>query len=225
MVIFPVLLHHYTLTTMARTRASDFEEKRLNLLENAAAAFAEMGMEKTSMARIAERCGVSKALLYHYYPSKDALIFDIVRTHLVELDKALEIIAAQTQNQPPRERLRQMVQAILHCYEHADSKHKVQLSCTGSLQPAQTTILRDIERSIVHRLTAILQEINPHLAHSQKHLMKPVTMTLFGMLNWVYMWFRTDGPITRDDYANLATTILLDGIKEYTGTPSVLVKK
>ena len=57
---------------MARTRASDFEEKQHGLLMSAAAVFAEQGMEKASMAQVASQSNVSKALLYHYYPSKDA---------------------------------------------------------------------------------------------------------------------------------------------------------
>ena len=72
---------------MARTRASDFAEKQQDLLRNAAAVIAEQGMDKASMSQIAERAGVSKALLYHYYPGKDALIFAIIRTHLAEVDE------------------------------------------------------------------------------------------------------------------------------------------
>ena len=67
---------------MARTRASDFEEKQRGLLDKAAEVFAEQGMEKASMSQIATHAQVSKALLYHYYPSKDALIFAIIMTHL-----------------------------------------------------------------------------------------------------------------------------------------------
>jgi len=41
----------------------------------------------------------------------------------------------------------------------------------------------------------------------------PVTMSLFGILNWVYMWFREGGPITREDYARIVTTLMLEGVK------------
>ena len=40
----------------------------------------------------------------------------------------------------------------------------------------------------------------------------PVTMSLFGMLNWVYLWFRDDGPITRNDYAEIVTTLMMSGV-------------
>ncbi|MCU0912880.1 MAG: hypothetical protein MUE98_16690, partial [Rhodobacteraceae bacterium] len=44
------------------------------------------------------------------------------------------------------------------------------------------------------------------------HLVMPATMSLFGMMNWVYMWFREGGAISRDDYARLATRIMLGGL-------------
>ncbi len=42
----------------------------------------------------------------------------------------------------------------------------------------------------------------------------PVTMSLFGMMNWVYMWFKEGGPISREDYARVATTLILEGVKK-----------
>jgi TetR/AcrR family transcriptional regulator len=36
-------------------------------------------------------------------------------------------------------------------------------------------------------------------------------MSLFGMLNWHYMWFREGGTMSREDYADLATTLLIEG--------------
>jgi transcriptional regulator, TetR family len=91
---------------MARTRATDFEEKRRGILDHAAAVFAEQGMEKASMSQIATHSGVSKALLYHYYPSKDALIYAIIVTHLEELDQAIQ--AADAADEAAEKRLRRL---------------------------------------------------------------------------------------------------------------------
>ncbi|MGV1792401.1 TetR family transcriptional regulator [Rhizobium lusitanum] len=195
---------------MARTRAVDFEEKQRGILASAAAVFAEMGMEKASMSMIASHSNVSKALLYHYYPSKDALIFDIVQTHLTELESAIG--AADRTDVTPRERLQLLVKAVLKSYEGADNEHKVQLNGTHALSPAQLSELRTIERRIVKRFSGIIEDLNPDL-NKNKPLLMPVTMSLFGMMNWVYMWFRPNGPITRDEYADIATTLILEGIK------------
>ncbi len=196
---------------MARTRASDFEDKQRSILESAAAVFAEQGMEKASMSLVANSAGVSKSLLYHYYPAKDALIFAIIQSHLEDLDAAVE--AADDPKASPEDRLHALVRVTLENYRDADNEHKVQLNASEALNDDQRDAIRAIERRIVRRFSAILREINPSLDNVERPLLMPVTMSLFGMMNWAYMWFREGGPITRDDYADIATTLVLEGIK------------
>ncbi|MCL4674516.1 MAG: TetR/AcrR family transcriptional regulator [Pararhodobacter sp.] len=192
---------------MARTRAADFEDKQRAILTSAAAVLAEQGMDKASMAQIAVQAGVSKALLYHYYPGKDALIFDIIRTHLVELDDA--VAAADDPMLAPRDRLRVLIGAVLEAYRDADNYHKVQLNGTATLPTAQRNEIHAIERNIVRRFSTVVRLVQPGL---DAPLVMPVTMSLFGMLNWVYMWFKDGGPVSRSDYADLATALFLDGL-------------
>jgi AcrR family transcriptional regulator len=196
---------------MARTRANDFEEKQRGILDTAASVFAEQGMDKASMSQIAQAASVSKALLYHYYPSKDALIFAIIVTHLEGLEIAIE--AADDPSLPPKDRLRKLVGAVLENYRGADNEHKVQLNATAALDDAQKAEILAIERQVVKRFAAVLREINPDLDRKERPLLTPVTMSLFGMMNWMYMWFKDGGRISREDYADVATTLILEGIK------------
>ena len=196
---------------MARTRAADFEEKQRVILDHAAQVFAEQGMEKASMSQIASVAQVSKALLYHYYPSKDALIFAIIMSHLEELDQAIEV--ADDPALPSEKRLRKLVGAVLENYRGADNQHKVQLNATPALPDDQRAEIMAIERRIVRRFSSVLDQVNPALDSRERPLLMPVTMSLFGMMNWVYMWFRDGGRISREDYADVATTLILEGIK------------
>ncbi len=196
---------------MARTRAADFEEKQRVILDHAAQVFADQGMEKASMSQIASVAQVSKALLYHYYPSKDALIFAIIITHLEGLDAAIE--EADDPSLPPRLRLRKLVGTVLENYRGADNQHKVQLNATAALSDDQKAEITALERRIVRRFSTVLDQLNPALNDKDRPLLMPVTMSLFGMMNWVYMWFRDGGRISREDYADVATTLILEGIK------------
>ena len=63
---------------MARTIAKDHDAKRAHILKTAARVFAEEGFARASMNQLARACGISKANIYHYYDSKDALHFDIL---------------------------------------------------------------------------------------------------------------------------------------------------
>ena len=192
---------------MARTRAEDFPTKRRAILAAAAAVMAEQGPERASMARIAQRAEVSKALLYHYFPGRDALVFAIVHDHLADLDAALA--AADDPARRPAERLRALVHAVLAAYRHADDAHKVQLTGTPALPPEDRAAILDVERRIVRRFADILRLAAPDLPADR---LMPTTMSLFGMMNWVYMWFREDGPLSRTDYADLATDLVLGGL-------------
>jgi AcrR family transcriptional regulator len=195
---------------MARTRATDFAEKQQGILQSAAAVLAEQGIDRASMAQIAGHSGVSKALLYHYYPAKDALIFAIIRGHLGELEAALE--AADDPAVPPRTRLHKLVLTVLDAYRDADDAHKVQLNALHVLTEEQRAEIHAIERRIVRRFATVLRELNPDLDRPGRPLLMPVTMSLFGMLNWVYMWFREGGPVSREDYAGIVTTLMLEGV-------------
>jgi AcrR family transcriptional regulator len=50
----------------------DVDERRRQLLERGAELFTSHPYEELSMSRIAREVGISKALLYHYFPSKQA---------------------------------------------------------------------------------------------------------------------------------------------------------
>lgn len=163
------------------------------------------------MSQIAMHAGVSKALLYHYYPSKGALIFAIIIAHLEELDAA--VTQADDASLPPDRRLRRLIGAVLENYRGADDRHKVQLNAASALSEEQKVELTAVERRIVRRFSTLLDEINPGLNNRERPLSMPVTMSLFGMLNWMYMWFKDGGRITREDYGDVVTTLVLEGIK------------
>ncbi|MDT0682200.1 TetR/AcrR family transcriptional regulator [Roseicyclus sp. F158] len=196
---------------MARTRASDFEEKQRILLKEAAHVFASQGMDKASMSQIAKEAGVSKSLLYHYYPSKDALIFAIILDHLERMEATLASLTDH--GEAPKARLRMLIGTTLEVYRGADDEHKVQLNAGQALTDAQQAQIRALERRIVAHFSAVILQINPDLVTPERSLLMPVTMSLFGMMNWVYMWFREGGAITRDEYADVATTLILEGVK------------
>jgi TetR/AcrR family transcriptional regulator len=108
---------------MARPIAADHQDKRTAIRKAAARVFAEQGYDRAAMSDVAAAFGVSKALLYHYYATKDALLFDIVKSHLLELVETAE--AADDAALPPPERLARIMAAILECYRDADAEHKI----------------------------------------------------------------------------------------------------
>jgi TetR/AcrR family transcriptional regulator len=195
---------------MARTRAKDYDDKREAMLHKAAIVFSRDGYDRASMAQLAGELGVSKALLYHYYASKEALLFDIVQNHLAALVEAVE--EADDAALEPAERLEALVAALLEAYRDADAEHRVQVEGMRLLPEEDQEKLKELERRLVAIFAEAVKAINP-AQFEGRPLIKPVTMSLFGMMNWAYMWFRDGGPVTRADYARLATRIFVDGVR------------
>ncbi len=201
---------------MARPRAADHDLKRRAILNRCARLFAERGYARTSMSEIASACGSSKALLYHYYENKERLLFDLLEDHFIKLEEAVN--AADAPGAPPVVRLRGLIAALLAAYEGADALHKVQINELSALPVPRQQELKAYERRLVDLFASALRDINPSLAKGNR-LLKPVTMSLFGMINWSYLWFRPEGPMSRTAYANLVTQIMVDGIAKL-GTDS-----
>src|SRR3954464_15714300 len=97
---------------MAYTRL-DVDERRRRLLALGADLFTRFAYDELSMARIAKEAGISKALLYHYFPSKEAYFVATLE------DKAAELAerTAPDESLPPLEQLSGSLAAYLEWVE------------------------------------------------------------------------------------------------------------
>lgn len=194
---------------MARTIAKDYSEKRAHILKTAARVFAEQGFARASMAQIALECGISKANIYHYYSSKDALLFDILDSYLATLRDRLKSVS--TAGTAP-ERFTALVRETLLAYEGMDHEHQIQTEGLPLLPEEQQEILKGYQRDMVGLFSAVLAEIAPDVFTGDKRKLHATTMSVFGMMNWFYMWNRSANSQAREDYAGLVAKLTLGGV-------------
>ena len=195
---------------MARTIAKDHDQKRDLILKAAAQIFATEGFDRASMAQLARACGISKANIYHYYDSKDALLFDILDSYLSDLRDT--VLATDMAGLEPGARLHKVIRQILRAYQGADHEHQVQLNALGALPEAEQAQMRAYQRDMVRFLSDTIREAAPAVFDGDKAKLRATTMSVFGMLNWYYMWNTGAGPEARDDYARLVTNLVLGGV-------------
>ena len=152
---------------------------------------------------------MSKANLYHYYKDKEGLLFDVIRFHLEELLEVVE--TADDPGAAPEARLRGLIAALLEAYRDADSQHNVQISSMRFLPAQRQAELKGMERDLVRIFSAAVAGVAPHLKGTK--MLTPVTMSLFGMVNWHYLWFKSTGSVSRDEYAEIVTRLISDGAR------------
>jgi AcrR family transcriptional regulator len=114
------------------------DERRRQLLELGADLFARFAYDELSMARIAREAGISKALLYHYFPSKHAYF-------AATLEQAAAELAETTQPDPelpPLEQLAGSLDAYLGWVErHADAYAKL-ITSVGAVPEVRDLVER-----------------------------------------------------------------------------------
>ena len=202
---------------MARPKAQDHAAKRAIILNKAAAVFADQGFDRASVANVAAACEISKANIYHYYASKDDILFDVLDGYLGGLMK--RICGLDLSGFEPKDQFRKCVQEILLAYQGADNEHRLQSTGIAHLAPEQQGILLGHQRALIGHLASIVCPILPKEIQTDKARLRAVTMSIFGMLNWFYMWNQNADEIARRNYANLVCDLCLNGFSGLSNVP------
>jgi AcrR family transcriptional regulator len=193
---------------MARTRTAGFDAQRAAIRDAAARLFAENGYPSTSIADLARACGMSKALIYHYYRDKEDLLADIATSYVDRLASIVDDVAEQ--QLPPAAHLRRLVDAFMAEYEHSAERHRVLVQDVKYLERGHRARVVARQRKVVDGFAAVIVELAPDVA--ARGLRKPLAMILFGMMNWTFTWLKDGGPLTYADMASLVTDLFVGGI-------------
>jgi AcrR family transcriptional regulator len=180
---------------MPRGRSATYDDQRELILAQAAQLFARRGYPATSMNQVAEACNLSKATLYHYYKDKSSLLISIAETHVSKL--AALVAEEEASTQTDEERLRRFIYRIVEEYAGAQDAHRVLTDDVRFLEEA------DRERVLVSALRP---------GAPSDDLAKPLTMLLFGMINWMFTWMKPGGTLDHAAIAPIVADLFLGGI-------------
>jgi AcrR family transcriptional regulator len=193
---------------MARGRASGYDDQRQAILEQAAQLFARQGYSATSMNQVAAACGLSKASLYHYFRDKYSILLSIADEHVSRLQSLVR--GNPTPPLTPRGHLEQLIHRIVAEYANAQHAHRVLTEDVKFLLPEDQTRVLDKERELVTGFARAVAAVRPELADAG--LAKPLTMLLFGMINWMFTWMKPDGALTHEAMAPIVSDLFFGGL-------------
>ncbi|CAG9256200.1 TetR/AcrR family transcriptional regulator [Paraburkholderia unamae] len=198
---------------MARTRAPDHETQRDQILELAAAKFAQTSYPSTSMSDLAAASGTSKARLYHYYESKEAILFDLLDRYTKRLMLIIAEVegASQRRGLDERESFAELIRAFLVEYETSHSRHVALLNDVKYLVDAQREIVLNRQRDVVAAFTRQLARAYPGRVTSENQT--ALTMMVFGMINWTFTWLKPGGRMGYRDFAEQVIAVVDHGLK------------
>lgn len=195
---------------MTRVRADDYGDKKQSILDRAATLFARKGFELTTMVDVATACGTSKSHLYHYFPGKEDLLFEIVREHIA--GQAIELSEIVALPLPAEERFQRYVNAFVMRAAHSRDEHLVLMNDLKFLPAARRKQVRKLETQLVDLMIGLLKEINPTLMLPDK-VQAPYAMLLFGMIIWTFTWYQKSGAIAPAELAARISHLFVHGFK------------
>ena len=152
--------------------------RREQILDTAASLFAERGFHGVSVVELGAACGISGPALYKHFPSKDAMLAEM----LVEISEELLRVGRQrsAQAQDPTDALRALVAWHVEFALHHQPLIVVQDRDWASLPEDARERVRGLQRKYVQLWADRLREVHPDLTPQRARAMAHAA---FGMLN------------------------------------------
>jgi len=218
---------------MLREAAIDSREPRLEprqeILRTAARLFQQQGYDATSMNDVAAALKLSKGGLYHHFQSKDEILFHIM-SHAMDITEARvinvvrRIDGAGASGGATEARLRTLIRLHIEVVlSPEDREITVMLHENHPLPPALRRKINARKKDYLHFVEHLVADVQRDVQRSaqrdvQRKPDSPSTvrpraaaLALVGMINWIYQWYKPDGPLTGEAIVQQYTDIFFRG--------------
>jgi AcrR family transcriptional regulator len=194
----------------AVNRASNqFDRKLDEILRQAAAVFSARGYHHASIRDISRATGTSLAGLYYYFSSKEELLY-LIQRHAFETILS-EARSALGPLRDPVDRLRTFIHLHLNYFINHPNEMTVLTHEDGSLEDHWRREVHAIKKSYFELCLSQVEALKQ--ASKLKRLNSRVAvLSLFGMMNWIYTWYRPRIDPDASTMARQMSEIFLRGI-------------
>ncbi|MGA8117910.1 MAG: TetR/AcrR family transcriptional regulator [Actinocatenispora sp.] len=184
---------------------------RERILGAAVALFAEQGFDSTSVQQIVARANVTKGALYHYFGSKDDLLYEIYHGLLAVQLAGLDDI--RSRDLPRPEMVRGIIANLIGTTTERVEQTAVFTREMHRLQPDRRAAMRADRRRYHETFRALIAEGQAAGDFSATISAETVTLMVFGMINQLPTWYRPNGPKTADQLAAEVTDFVLAALR------------
>lgn len=194
-----------------------YDEKLELILRTAAAIFADKGYHQASIRDISKETGISLSGLYYYFESKEELLY-LIQSHCFEtvLGEAERLLANVSD---PARRLRIFVENHLRYFVANMKEMKVLSHEADSLTGDYRRRVNELKKRYTGICADILAQLRPKESGIDERV---ATFALFGMMNWIYNWYRPGRDVGVAELAEDMTQLFLRGYLAGAELPSGL---
>ena len=187
----------------------DTRSVREKIRDAAVQLFAEMGYHAAPLRDIASLAGIQAASIYYHYPSKQALLVEIMDTHMRQLNTSLERILAQPVGVP--ERLYEAIASHIRLHTTYKAEFFIIDTEIRALEGDQREKILALRDHYEHLLQRLLQEgIDQGVLRSTD--VKVTSYAVIAMCTAVASWFRSPGRLTVQQVIDIYSQIIAQGL-------------
>jgi AcrR family transcriptional regulator len=165
---------------------------RERILRAAVELFAAQGYDATSISQVIERAGVAKGGLYHHFGSKQQLLYesygDLITRQLVDMRAILAL------DWSPARTLRALIIDLVETTAARSQQALVFFRELSKLEQTQEGELRRARREYHETVRHLIGHAQQQGRFRAVGSAETITLTIFGMINELPIWYRPDGP-------------------------------
>lgn len=181
------------------------------LLAVATRLFAEQGFETTSVQQIVDAAGVTKGAMYHYFGSKDDLLYEVyarlLRVQMVRMEDAAD------SSEPVRRRLHAVAADVVATTAANLDDTVIFFRSMHLLHPDKKAEVRAERRRYHERVRQLIEEGQRSGDFRSDKSAELVVDFFFGAVHHLGTWFRRDGELTGEEVGEQFADLLLDSLR------------
>ena len=180
------------------------------ILDVGARLYSERGFAATSIRDLADAAGISSSTIYHHFPNKQAVLYEILRSFMENFIAEINPVLTRT-DLGPTARIVRAVSLHLQISERDRLQLVVGSSVMSALSPEQSKDISTLQRAYRREFQATIVD---GVERGEFHVGLPslTTSAILDMLNGVREWLRQDGSLTLeeiiDHYQQLVLSML-----------------
>jgi AcrR family transcriptional regulator len=187
----------------------DSRSVRDKIRASAVQLFAEMGYHAAPLRNIAELAGIQAASIYYHYPSKQALLVEIMDTYMHQLNSSLEQIIAQPTG--VAERLYAAIASHIRLHTTYKAEFFIIDTEIRALEGEHREQILALRDQYEHLLQRLLQEgVDQEVLRPTD--VKVASYAVIAMCTEVASWFRAPGRLTVQQVVDIYSQFIAQGL-------------
>lgn len=180
---------------------------RDRILDAALTLFARQGYDGTAVSQIIALAGSTKGGFYHHFASKEALLYEVYGDLIGRQLASMDVIMAR--GEPADVTLRALILDLVASTAEGAERAKIFLRELNRLGDERTEEYRRLRRRYHDSVRHLISSAQRAGTFSTVASAETVTVTIFGVINQLPVWYRADGPVGPDEIGNELANLLL----------------